>query len=147
MFSRLSRALVTGSLLAPRQPCSSLLQRFKEFIFSWIRAQGGCWIGQRGSAFLYWCGAWRLQEARPKPRTYWLKPPQPTPETSFHDKHSRINAEQWLRRFDTQEPKQTGHSSTALFALKTSLNEQTLCSYTSILQALCTVSRVPAISK
>lgn len=51
MLSRLSSALIAGSLLAQFQLCSSVLRRFKEFIFSWIRALGGCWIGQGGSAF------------------------------------------------------------------------------------------------
>ena len=41
MLSRLSRALVAGSHLARLQLCSSPLQRFKEFIFSCIRALGG----------------------------------------------------------------------------------------------------------
>lgn len=51
MLSRLSGALAAGSLLAQFQLCRSLSQRLEDFIFSWIRALGGCWIGQGGSAF------------------------------------------------------------------------------------------------
>lgn len=92
MLSRLSHAVVAGSLLARSQRCSSPLCWFKEFIFSWSRAQGGSWIGQRGSGLSIDTKPSDSRRLNPGPKTEW----RPC-------------------RFDTREPNWTGLSSAIPF--------------------------------